>query len=167
MSVKSMSKRAGFVAMGALVVGIALAGCSSQAATPVATDSTTGEEIEQTQTDVFTLAVGDCMNDVAATEVSEVPIVDCASEHDYEVYYDFSLSGDEYPGDDAVGTQAEEGCQAAFDGFTGIAYADSMYDFVPFTPTESSWTQADDRLVSCLIGDPSAKSVGTLKGIAQ
>ncbi|ARJ05628.1 hypothetical protein B5808_10640 [Cnuibacter physcomitrellae] len=167
MSVKSMSTRAGWMAIGALVAGLALAGCSSQPATPPATDSTTGEEIEQTQTDVFTLAVGDCMNDVSGTEVSEVPIVDCADEHDYEVYHDFELTGDEYPGDDAVSTQAEQGCQEAFEAFVGVPYDQSMYGSVPFTPTESSWTQADDRLVSCLIGDPSGKTVGSLKGAAK
>ena len=162
----TIAKRAGWVAVSAVALGLALAGCSSQPEAPKATDSTTGEEIEQTQTDVFTLAVGDCMNDVSGTEVSEVPIVDCAAEHDYEVFHDFTLSGDEYPGDDAIQTQAVEGCSAAFADFVGIPEGQSQYASVPFTPTEESWNQADDRLVSCLIGDPAGKSVGSLKGVA-
>ena len=153
----------------ALALGLTFSGCTAlfPSSAPPATDSSTGEEIEQTDTDVFTLAVGDCMNDTSSTEVTEVPIVDCADAHDFEVYYDFQLDGTDYPGDEAVDTDANAGCLEAFDSFVGISYDESKYDYTYFTPTEGSWTDGDDRLVSCLIGDANGKLTGSLKGVAQ
>ncbi|MFB2581762.1 septum formation family protein [Herbiconiux sp. P15] len=155
-----------------LTLGLVLSGCTAlfPSSAPPATDSTTGEEIEQTDTDVFTLAVGDCINDTSGddvTEVSEVPTVDCAAEHDLEVYAEFEIAGDEFPGDDAVTAEADEKCLAEFEPFVGIAYDSSIYGFTYFTPTEASWTEGDDRLVSCLIGDPNGKTTGSLAGAAQ
>lgn len=156
---------AGVIALAA----VGLSGCTAlfPSSAPPATDSSTGEEITQTDTDVFTLAVGDCLNDSTESEVTEVPIVDCADEHDFEVYADFELSGDAFPGDAAITEESDARCQSEFDSFVGISYDDSVYGFTYFAPTEGSWTDGDDRLVSCLIGDPNGKITGTLKGAAQ
>ena len=153
----------------ALTLGLALSGCTAlfPSSAPPATDSQTGDEITQTDTDVFSLSVGQCLNDTAGTEVSEVPIVDCTDEHDFEVYSDFEIPGDEFPGDDAIDSQADAECLTDFEQFVGISYDDSVYGYTYFTPTEGSWTDGNDRLVSCLIGDPNGKVTGTLKGIAQ
>ncbi len=152
-----------------LALGLALSGCSAlfPSSAPPATDSQTGDEIAQTDTDVFALSVGQCLNDTADEEVSEVPIVDCADEHDFEVYSDFELSGDDFPGADAIDTQADAECLTDFEQFVGITYDDSVYGYTYFTPTEGSWTEQGDRVVSCLIGDPNGKVTGSLKGIAQ
>ncbi|MDO9398555.1 MAG: septum formation family protein [Herbiconiux sp.] len=165
----SSSTRTRLALAAVLVAGLSLSGCSAlfPSSAPPATDSSTGEEIEQTDTDVFTLAVGDCLNDTEGTEVTEVPIVDCSAEHDFEVYSEFELEGDEFPGDDAIDSEADAQCLAAFDGFVGIAYDDSQYGYTYFTPTEGSWTDGDDRLVSCLIGDPNGKITGSLAGAAK
>jgi hypothetical protein len=154
---------------GALLVGTAFTGCQAlfPSSAPPATDSSSGEEIEQTDTDVFTLAVGDCLNDTSGTEVTEVPNVDCADEHDFEVYSDFEIEGSEFPGDDAVDTEADTRCLDAFEGFVGVPYDDSVYGYTYFTPTEGSWTDGGDRLVSCLVGDPEGKVTGSLQGVAQ
>ncbi|MCS5719228.1 septum formation family protein [Herbiconiux sp. CPCC 205763] len=152
-----------------LALGLTLSGCSElfPSAAPAATDSQSGEEIEQTDTDVFTLSVGQCLNDTDGTEVSEVPLVDCADEHDFEVYGELELAGDEFPGDDAIDEQSDAQCLELFQPFVGISYDDSVYGYTYFTPTEKSWTDGDDRLVSCLIGDPEAKVVGSLAGVAE
>lgn len=149
-----------------LALGLALGGCSAlfPPSAPPATDSATGEEIEQTDTDVFALAVGDCLNDTSSEEVAEVPIVDCADEHDFEVYAEFEVAGDEFPGVEAIRAEADETCLAEFEAFAGIPYEESMLGYTSFTPTEESWTQGDDRLVSCIIGDPSGKTTGSLAG---
>jgi hypothetical protein len=149
-----------------LALGLALGGCSAlfPPSAPPATDSATGEEIDQTDTDVFTLAVGDCLNDTADEEVTEVPIVDCADEHDFEVYSEFEVAGEEFPGMEAIDAEAEEKCLAEFEPFVGISYDESMLGYTYFSPTEESWTQGDDRLVSCIVGDPNGKTTGSLAG---
>jgi hypothetical protein len=152
-----------------LTAGLTLAGCTAlfPSSAPPATDSSTGEEIEQTDTDVFALSVGQCLNDTSDTEVTEVPLVDCADEHDFEVYSEFELEGDEFPGSDAIDTQADAQCLTAFESFAGISYDQSTLGYTYFTPTEGSWNDGDDRLVSCLIGDPAGKVTGTLQGAAK
>ncbi|NQX34017.1 septum formation family protein [Herbiconiux sp. VKM Ac-2851] len=161
--------RLSLAAAALLIAGLSLTGCTAlfPSSAPPATDSSTGEEIEQTDTDVFALSVGQCLNDTDGTEVSEVPLVDCADEHDFEVYSDFELTGDEFPGTDEINTQADAECLTAFESFVGISYDDSALGYTYFTPTEGSWTDGDDRLVSCLIGDPNGKVSGTLKGAAK
>jgi hypothetical protein len=165
----SPSAKAGLAVAAILAAGLTLSGCTAlfPSSAPPATDSQSGEEIEQTDTDVFTLSVGQCLNDTDGTEVSEVPIVDCANEHDFEVYGEFELAGDEFPGDDAINDQADAQCLDLFQPFVGISYDDSVYGYTYFTPTEGSWNDGDDRLVSCLIGDPEAKVIGTLQGAAK
>lgn len=152
-----------------LALGLTMSGCTAlfPSSAPPATDSQSGEEIEQTDTDVFSLSVGDCLNDTDGTEVSEVPIVDCSAEHDFEVYYDFEIADGDFPGDDAINAQAETECQAGFEDFVKVSYDDSIYGFTYFTPTEGSWTNGNDRLVSCLIGDPNGKVTGSLAGAAK
>lgn len=131
-------------------------------------DDTTVPEPEEENTDVFTIAVGDCLNETSSDTVSEVPQVDCAAPHDYEVYYDFTLTGSgEYPGEDEVQTDADTGCESAFAGFVGLGYEDSILDFTYYYPTVSSWTKNGDRLVSCIIVDPGVKTTGSLKGSAR
>jgi hypothetical protein len=166
--------------LGAALLGTAmLAGCSSPSAAPQATSNEQGgvavpstsastpsvDGSQQTQ-DVFSLSVGDCVDGTAVGEVADVPKVDCAAPHDLEVFYDFALTGDTYPGDSVVSDAAKAGCQAHFDAFVGMAYADSALDFTEFTPTADSW-QSGDRTVSCVIGDPNGKTTGTLAGAAR
>jgi hypothetical protein len=118
---------------------------------------------DATQTDVYSIVVGDCLDDQSGTEVLEVPLVDCAAPHDFEVYSDFDVAGDAYPGDDEIGEQADTGCFDAFEPFVGTSYEESQLNYTYYVPTESSWT-AGDRLVSCMILDPAGKSSGTLAG---
>jgi hypothetical protein len=168
----------------AILGNLALAGCSSPAANPQSTSSQQGppashstptttpessaagvDGSEHSQ-DVFSLSVGDCFNGTAVGTVTDVPKVDCAAPHDLEVFYDFQLTGAAYPGDSVVSDAAKAGCQAQFDSFVGMAYADSALDFTEFTPTADSW-QGGDRTVSCVIGDPNGKTTGSLSGAAR
>ncbi len=120
---------------------------------------------EHTQ-DVFSLAVGDCVDGTSVGAVTDVPTVACAAPHDLEVFYDFDLTGGAYPGDSVVSDAAKAGCEAQFDSFVGLTYADSALDFTEYTPTADSW-RSGDRTVSCVIGDPNGKTTGTLRGAAR
>ncbi len=159
---------------GLVLVGLGLGGCSAigdvlSGGETVTRDTESQEVTEGGTADVFTLRVGDCFDDTTdnATEVSEVAAVPCADPHDNEVYHEFTLSGDEWPGQDAIDAEAEAQCTPAFDEFVGIAYAESMYEWFPLTPTEAGWDQLGDRVVQCVIYHPSlAKIEGSLAGIA-
>lgn len=159
-------------AITAVAIAVPLSGCSiigdvlRGSAPQAERDETTQEIVEEGQADVFTLRVGDCMNQVSEELVSEVPVVPCDQPHDEEVYFDFTLTGDEFPGDDTIQTQADDTCLVEFDRFVGLAYDSSTLDFYAYRPSEESWTQLSDRIVSCVIFDPAGQVTGTLAGAA-
>lgn len=154
-----------------LVAGLALSGCSAIqgifGGPSVSRDADTQEVTEAGTADVFTMRVGDCYDDQSADEVSDVPAVPCADPHDNEAYFQFSMDGDEWPGDDAITAAADEQCTPEFEKFVGIAYADSVLDWYPITPTQGSWEELGDRVVICSIYEPSTKVQGSLAGVAR
>lgn len=136
-------------------------------------DAETQEISEAGQADVFALAVGDCFNDQAATDVESVPAVPCAEPHHYEAYFSFDLSDAEtFPGDDVVSLAAEEGCTDEFAAFIGLPYDQSTLAFTFLTPTEGSWA-VDDREILCLAlaldetSQAPAQTSGSLAGVAR
>ena len=145
---------------------LALAGCSllgnlGGGSTP---EETTGAG---DPADVFTIKVGDCLNDGSATgEVSEVPTVDCAEPHDSEAYASIIIDDGDFPGDEALVAQAEAECGAAFSDFVGIDFESSSLSYAYYYPTESSWASGD-REILCLIVDPAGQTTGSLQGTAK
>lgn len=150
---------------------LALSGCSILG-NIVGGDGATVVEGEGEQTDVFTIAVGDCLNDSSAGEtVTSVPTVDCALPHDSEVYASIIIPDGDYPGTDVVTGQADADCQAQFDAFVGMAYADSILDYQYYYPTSETWANGDREIV-CLIVDTDGagnlvQATGTLAGAAR
>lgn len=158
------ARRASMIAAAALGIAL-LAGCSAGAPTR---DETTNEITEAGDADVFQIAVGDCTNDVADGEMSEVPVVPCGEPHDNEIFFAFDMPDGEFPGAEAFSAAAEEQCPAAFESFVGIALADSMYQWWPITPSEGSWNEGNDREILCLAFDPSLTQIeGSLAGAAR
>jgi hypothetical protein len=142
---------------------VALAGCSLLPTNIVNTNPADGVD-----SDVFTIAVGDCLNDGGAEgEISSVPIIECDEPHDTEVFDRIILDDGEYPGKEAVIAKANAACESAFDSFVGIAYAESAFDFSYYYPTAASWATGD-REILCLIFDPAGKiETGSLSGVAR
>ncbi|WP_104475230.1 YdgH/BhsA/McbA family protein [Microterricola pindariensis] len=157
----------------AAALAITLSGCSvlqgvlGPTAAPPVRDAATQEITESGQADVFSIQVGDCMNEVSGDTVYDVPVVPCGEPHDEEAYFEHTFTVAEFPGDDAVYDEALDACYVAFPAFAGISYEESTLDFYPFTPTKESWEQADDRVVTCMIYDPSARTTGSLAGAAR
>ncbi len=154
------------------VIASLLAGCSILQSLTGGGDATrdeTGQVVEGNDaSDVFLMRVGDCLNDSSSgSEVSQVPIVPCAEPHDSEIYSELRLSGSEFPGDASIEEQADEHCYTAFGEFVGLDYDSSELYFSYYMPTEGSWTQNNDRLVSCVIMDPAGQTTGTLQGAAR
>jgi hypothetical protein len=147
---------------------IALAGCSLLGNvgndTDTGTDTGTGDG---DTTDVFTIKVGDCLNDGGTTgEVSEVPLIDCAEPHDSEAFASIMMDDGDFPGDTAVSDQAIADCTTEFNTFVGLDYQESTLDFAYYYPTEESWANGD-REILCLIVDPAGQVTGSLEGAAR
>lgn len=120
---------------------------------------------------VFDLGVGTCFNDPStdgdATEVSDVPVVECTEEHDNEVYALFDLDEGVFPGADAVLEQSGEGCFDRFEAYVGAAYEDSRYDISSYFPTSGSWDQGDREVICYVYDVDRAKLTGTAKDSAE
>jgi len=118
-------------------------------------------------TDVFTLRVGDCLNDAdAGEEVETVPTVPCDEPHDSEVYASVIMPDDAFPGQEAIFELADAECLAEFEAFVGGDWDTSPYDFSYYYPTEGSWADGD-REILCVIYDPEGPVEGSLEGSAQ
>lgn len=151
--------------------GIALSGCSileQFTGGGTATRDDDGQVVEgNDNTDVFTLQVGDCLNDATASETVEtIPTVPCSEPHDSEIYASIIMEGDTFPGSDAVIAEADAACLDAFAGFVGVEYADSQYYYSYYFPTEGSWA-GGDREILCTIYDEAGQVTGSLQNIGS
>lgn len=158
-------------ALGVAVIGaasIALAGCSLLGNLGDQGEDTSNEGVGE-NTDVFTIKVGDCLNDGAETEtVSNVAKIDCAEPHDTEAYASINLPDGEYPGDQVLVEQADAACITEFPAFVGLPYEESVLQFSYYYPTVESW-DSGDREVLCLVLELDAssniiKTIGSLEG---
>ncbi|WP_232831948.1 septum formation family protein [Nocardiopsis sp. FIRDI 009] len=117
---------------------------------------------------VFDLEEGDCITDytIAGDEsISEVPVVDCAEPHIYEIYYAGDLDGDEYPGEEEVVEMTSERCEEEFAEFVGVPSERSELDHSWLFPTEDGWNGDDDREILCLVHERGDGQVsGSLEG---
>ncbi|WP_207453249.1 septum formation family protein [Herbiconiux sp. SYSU D00978] len=149
-----------------LASGAMLTGCSGNA--PALERDGSGQIVEvQSGIDVFELQPGDCFStdDGGSGEVTSVKAIPCAEPHRFEVYHEFELPDGDFPAD--VDQQALTGCDAQFQAFVGVPNNQSKYEISYFAPTSASWA-ADDRLVSCLLFDPTgAEMTGSLSQVGQ
>ncbi|MEP7762809.1 septum formation family protein [Sanguibacter sp. 25GB23B1] len=155
----------------ALAAALALSGCSAVddimgSDEPERDDS--GEIVEATEADVFSVLVGDCVNSADLFGMVEtIPTIPCGEPHDSEAYAVTEMPEGDYPGTDAVDTAADEFCYAEFAAFVGMSYEESTLDYFPLTPTEEGWNSVDDRQLLCFVADPEGGVVGTLAGAAR
>ena len=113
--------------------------------------------------DVFALEVGDCLTEIQATEETFISVetVPCSEPHSEEIYAVVTLPEGDFPGDEAIVTQAEDVCVAEFEGFVGLSYAESVLEFNYAWPLEEGW-DAGERGVVCAVSDPDGDTTGTL-----
>jgi hypothetical protein len=161
------SLRTSLTALTLGAAAIALAGCSLL---PGGGGNPTGGDTpapEGDTVDVFTVQVGDCLNDGGIEgEVSETVVIDCAEPHDSEAYASIQIQDGDFPGDQAVEDQAIADCTTEFNNFVGLDYQSSSLDFAYYYPTEESWANGD-REILCLIVDPAGQVEGSLQGSAR
>jgi len=158
-----------FAVVTVAVAGFALSGCTlinQFTGANTATRDESGDVIEgNDSTDVFSLQVGDCLNDAEVGEtVDTIATVPCAEPHDSEIYASIMIDGDTFPGSDAIAVEADAACLAAFADFAGVEWADSKYFYTYYLPTEGSWA-GGDREVLCTIYDEAGQVTGSLQNI--
>ncbi len=156
------------VAVAAVVVVLLISGASDRLDAGIrrstASTSATGSQIDTSQ-----LKLGDCLNLPSADQasVTTVQLVSCGSPHDAEVYLVSKVKETgEFPGDGAIGDEADDICQAGYASFVGVAFADSSLEYNDFLPSQGTWAQGD-RVVTCVLDDPSGQVTGTLRGSAK
>ncbi len=124
------------------------------------TDDTTGPE----DADVFSLEVGDCLNeDTAGSEVGEVPLVPCEESHVSEIYYSHMIDTPDLPDSTEMEGIVTDVCLAEFESFVGMPYEESVLEVTWLEPTQGSW-ESGDRELLCMVVDPSGPVTGSLAG---
>ena len=122
--------------------------------------------------DIFTIKVGDCLNDSSAGDsVTTVPTVDCSEPHDSEAYKSIILDDESFPGLETIKEYADTGCSEAFETFIGVSYDDSLINLNYYYPTEETWTTGN-REILCLARDTDdagteIQTTGSLEGVKR
>lgn len=128
-----------------------------QSTTTIVTTTTNPEAIVAPIDEV---RVGQCLDDLPEVDQRRyaVLVVPCDDPHVYEVYdqqefysEESTAPGTEFPGDVVVFNGAETQCIVEFESFIGVPWEASEYDVQVWWPTESSWTEDDDRAVTCAV----------------
>ncbi|BAJ74310.1 hypothetical protein MTES_1346 [Microbacterium testaceum StLB037] len=117
-------------------------------------------------TEFLSLQVGQCLDDISTGYITSDNLVDCGLPHTYEVFGNFTVPDGTFPGDDAITASAQEQCDAAFQSYIGVSYADSTLEYNYIGPSSDTWTQGD-REISCLVTDPAEETTGSLQGSAR
>ena len=132
-----------------------------------------GDLKKEQKLSVFEVKKGDCLDDetlaavgIVGQEVNDVQAIPCDKPHTLEAYHVFNLAGgDDYPGTTEAEKLADAGCFKAFGPFVGVPATKSALTYFYLYPQALAWTEADDRSVTCLVGEASgAATIGTLKG---
>jgi hypothetical protein len=145
---------------------LALSGCTmfGQLLNQTPRDASGTPTAANTNADVFSIKVGDCLDDGSSTgTVTTAPIVPCSQPHDSEAYRSVKMTDGAFPGANAVTAQANGSCADAFPDFIGIAYDDSDLSISYYYPTKDSWANGD-REIMCTVYNDGVKTTGTLKG---
>lgn len=125
------------------------------------------EQVDPEDTDVFSLRVGDCLNEMDSNTdetISEVPKIDCEEPHDFEVFHATDLSGgDTFPGEEEAAELADEACIDGFEDFVGVEWESSTLEYTTLFPTAEGWEDHDDREALCMVFDPAGQTEGTLE----
>lgn len=144
---------AGAGAAGLGLVGVGYAGLAGE-------DNTTRDEsgavVDGGEVGAFRIRLGDCLLAAPDGDFESIEAVPCEQSHQNEVYAAFNLPFPDsaaFPGRDAVGAAADEGCLERFEPFVGVEYQVSEFGISSITPSEGSWTEVDDREVLCLISE--------------
>lgn len=107
--------------------------------------------------DVDETSVGTCLlfGAEVGAEVTTLPVVPCGESHSHEIFAVITSQNesDVYPGFEALESEAQTGCFAAFEPYVGIDFFDSDLNYSWMVPTLTSWDRDDDREIICVIAN--------------
>ena len=112
---------------------------------------------------VFSLNLGDCFDDLPVGEVSTLSAGPCADDHLFEIYHLFDVEVADFDAA-AIGTEATEGCLAAFEGYMGVPFETSFYNYDLLQPSAGSWGQGDREVICLATPFNGEATAGTAKG---
>jgi hypothetical protein len=99
-----------------VVAIIAVTAASHARSVAGAIRSATGAITQSGKVDIFSLHVGDCIQNLPAAQatltVTKVTVVPCTAPHNAQVFAQFSATDTAYPGGQALGVETGRGCQA-------------------------------------------------------
>ncbi|GAA5153946.1 septum formation family protein [Microbacterium pseudoresistens] len=152
----------------ALMIAAGLSGCSmlTGGGNDAPRDDESGQVTEGSNIGIFNLKVGDCKMEGDSGLIEDADVVPCDEPHDEEVYYELTMDDGDYD-EDAIDEASYECVGQAYTDFVGVAYEDSTLEVYPITPTQDTWEQMNDRVIQCIISDPSGPTTGSLKGSAK
>jgi hypothetical protein len=121
--------------------------------------------------DVFALKVGDCFNKSSVEqtdEITSIPIVECKTLHDYEVYSAPKVDHPEFPGAEEISDEADSLCIEDFESFLGMSYDEAfnayLYDYSTLYPTSDSWKSGDREIICAIIATDDDGKLEQVKG---
>ena len=117
------------------------------------------------------LKVGDCIEEPSSTtSITDVQRQPCNDPHDGEVFALIvhpAANGTAYPGTDAFRTLVVQQCLPQVQTYTGRTLEeidDAGLTYAWFYPTTSSWTESDDRGITCYLArQDEQKMTGSVK----
>ncbi len=112
------------------------------------------------------LQVGDCTGpvDLTGASITSLPPIPCDQSHYYEVHAIIPLTGDSYPGAEALGDQATQACAPSFVAYIGVEPEYGRYGSAYVVPDDAAWALPENRTITCLAGSPDGGLVGSAKG---
>ncbi|MGI9622552.1 MAG: septum formation family protein [Acidimicrobiales bacterium] len=111
----------------------------------------------------FALRTGDCITTPSLVTEVAVELAACTDPHHFEVFESVRMLEGEYPGDDFVAVFVDDTCGPSFEAYVGALRDQTSLRVERLFPTEQSWTDWDDRLVSCVIAS-AEPTVGSVEG---
>lgn len=115
---------------------------------------TTEAPVEPERVEANSLVPGNCIQDLdnEAETVSGLPVVDCTAPHEAEVFATFDLPDSDWPGQDAVTEDSQQGCSERIQQVAPDALDDDSTTIFYLFPTEDSWENIlnPDRKVICM-----------------
>lgn len=155
------------VAAATFAVALCAVGCSAEDSPDdadgggqAAEDTTTTTMLGGVLTATADVLAGQCFNQVPdpVQQPFAVFLVPCDEAHEFEAYSKTQIelgapqpAGAPYPGSLEVANAAEAQCITGFSSFIGTSWETSEFDVQTWWPTETSWTQSNDRTILCAV----------------
>jgi hypothetical protein len=153
-----MRSRTFRIVTGALVLAVAIAGCSNDK--PGAKRGSDGKVVKAGTVSVFDLKPADCIDpppDLSG-DVATVPVVPCDQPHTQEVFSLEQSTASAYPGPEALASTANGLCLSSMQTDLGLS-PDDGYFISYLLPSFDGWNKDKDRTIVCVFVFPTLGSV--------